>query len=141
MPARPIDITILICTRNRDRLLGETLDSLAQLRVPEPWHCEVLIVDNGSTDRTRATVLGRVAKFTLPLRYLCEATPGKSSAMNAGITASTAEIIACTDDDVRVSRDWLTAACTPLRGPNPYAYAGGPVRPMWDGPCPAWFPR
>jgi len=61
MSGRAIDVTILICTRNRDRLLGETLDSLAQLHVPAPWRCEVLIVDNGSTDRTRETVLDREA--------------------------------------------------------------------------------
>ena len=73
MSSRSIDVTILICTRNRDRLLGETLDSLAQLHVPERWRCEVLIVDNGSIDRTREAVLDRVATFALPLRYLQEA--------------------------------------------------------------------
>lgn len=141
MPSRSIDVTLLICTRNRHRLLAETLDSLAELTIPEQWRCEVLIVDNGSTDRTRETVLDRVSRFALPLRYLHEGTPGKSNAMNAGIAASTAEVLACTDDDVRVGRDWLVAACTPLRGSNPYSYTGGPVRPMWDGPCPDWFPR
>src|SRR6185295_16096740 len=141
MADRAIDVTILICTRNRHQLLSETLDSLAELSIPQHWRCEVLVVDNGSTDRTRETVLDRVSTFALPLRYLHEATPGKSSAMNAGIAASTAEILACTDDDVRVGRDWLVAACTPLRGSTPFSYTGGPVRPMWDGPCPDWFPR
>jgi glycosyltransferase involved in cell wall biosynthesis len=139
--AAPIDITIVICTRNRYELLSETLDSLAALSVPHHWQCEVLVVDNGSSDRTRESVLDRASRFALPLRYLHEATPGKSSAMNAGIAASTAEVLACTDDDVRVGRDWLVAACAPLCGSNRFAYTGGPVRPMWDGPCPDWFPR
>jgi hypothetical protein len=65
MSDRPIDVTVLSCTRDRDRQLGENVDSVAQLHVPEPWQCGVLIVDNGSTD-------------------------GKSSAMTAGIAASTA---------------------------------------------------
>jgi hypothetical protein len=65
MSDRPIDVTVLSCTRDGDRQLGENVDSVAQLHVPEPWQCGVLIVDNGSTD-------------------------GKSSAMTAGIAASTA---------------------------------------------------
>jgi glucosyl-dolichyl phosphate glucuronosyltransferase len=141
MADRAIDVTILICTRNRHLLLGQTLDSLAELAIPQHWRCEVLVVDNGSTDRTRETVLDRAPGFARRLRYLHEARPGKSNAMNAGIAASTADVLASTDDDVRVGRDWLVAACEPLRGSSQFAYTGGPVRPMWDGPCPDWFPR
>lgn len=137
-----MDVTILICTRNRDRLLGETLDILAKLDVPPSWKCEVLVVDNGSTDGTRAAVLGRVTGYPLPLRYLLERAPGKSNALNTGIAATRATVLACTDDDVRVNRDWLRAGCAPLLDPSAgIAYTGGPVQPIWDSPCPDWFPR
>jgi GT2 family glycosyltransferase len=136
------DITILICTRNRDRLLGETLDVIAKLMVPPDWKCEVLVVDNGSTDDTRATVLNRVSDYPLPLRYLYEPKPGKSNALNAGIVATNSTVLACTDDDVRVNVDWLRAGCAPLLDPSAQiAYTGGPVQPIWDSPCPDWFPR
>jgi GT2 family glycosyltransferase len=139
---RPLDVTVLICTRNRHRLLGETLDSLANMSVPAHWRCEVLVVDNHSTDDTRNCVLSRVAHYPLPLRYLDEPVPGKSNAMNTGIAAANATVLACTDDDVRVSPRWLETACGPLLdGNSPYAYSGGPVRPIWSGPCPDWFPR
>ena len=141
---RRMDVTILICTRNRSQLLGETLDVLAKVSVPPGWRCEVLVVDNNSTDDTVKTVMDRVADYPLPLRYLHEATPGKSSAMNAGIAASNATILACTDDDVRVGRNWLEASCGPLLDGGDggeHSYTGGPVRPIWDGPCPDWFPR
>jgi cellulose synthase/poly-beta-1,6-N-acetylglucosamine synthase-like glycosyltransferase len=139
---RPLDITVLICTRNRRRLLNETLDSLAEMAVPAEWRCEVLVVDNHSTDDTRQSVLDRVAGYPLPLRYLDEPVPGKSNAMNTGIAAANAIVLACTDDDVRVSHGWLKAACGPLlERHHMYAYTGGPVHPIWSGPCPDWFPR
>lgn len=137
-----MDVTILICTRNRDRLLGETLDVLAEVDVPRDWACEVLVVDNGSTDGTRALVTEREGSYPLPLRYLFESAPGKSNALNAGMAATSARVIACTDDDVRVTRDWLRAACTPLLDSSAgVSYTGGPVQPIWDSPCPDWFPR
>jgi glycosyltransferase involved in cell wall biosynthesis len=135
-----MDVTILVCTRNRQQLLGETLDSLAEVAVPRGWLCEVLVVDNGSTDETRTIVVERAGRYPLPLRYLHEPAPGLSNAMNAGIRASDATALACTDDDVRVGREWLEAACAPLLADR-CAYTGGPVRPIWDEPPPRWFPR
>jgi len=137
-----MDVTVLICTCNRRDLLGETLDSLAEMAIPESWRCEILVVDNGSTDDTRAAVLNRAPDSRLPVRYIYEPALGKSNAMNAGIGTSDARVLACTDDDVRVTRDWLTAGCAPLLARSDgFAYTGGPVRPIWDGPCPGWFPR
>ena len=122
---RSFDVAILICTRNRRRLLQETLESLAQLSIPPAWRCEVVVVDNDSTDDTRETVLRRAADYPLPLRCLHEPALGKSNAMNAGIAASDATVFACTDDDVRVSADWLEAGCEPLlAGSGAFAYTG-----------------
>jgi glycosyltransferase involved in cell wall biosynthesis len=145
MPAadqRNLDVTILICTRNRRRLLNETLDCLEEMTIPARWRCEVLVVDNHSTDDTQASVLERISRYQLPLRYIDEPSPGKSNAMNTGIAAANGTVLACTDDDVRVSRRWLEAACGPLLDERyEHSYTGGPVRPIWDGPCPDWFPR
>lgn len=41
--AQPVDVTILICTRNRHRLLGDTLDGVAHIAIPGAWRCEVLV--------------------------------------------------------------------------------------------------
>jgi glycosyltransferase involved in cell wall biosynthesis len=135
------DVTILICTRNRRPFLTQTLDSLAQMSIPADWRCEVLIVDNASTDDTARSVLDRIPDYPLPLRYLIEPQPGKSNAMNTGIAAASGTVLACTDDDVKVSRQWLETACRPLLENGEPSYTGGPVRPIWSGPCPDWFPR
>jgi len=74
----------------------------------------------------------------VPLRYLFEPRQGRSTALNAGIAASSAAIIAMTDDDVRVEPGWLDAACDAIED-SAVAYAGGPVTPIWESPPPPWL--
>jgi glycosyltransferase involved in cell wall biosynthesis len=130
--------TVLIATYNRAGLLDETLDSIRELRVAAGRRWEVIVVDNNSTDGTRAVVERQARDYPVPLRYLFEARQGRSTALNTGIVASAADVIAMTDDDVRVEPGWLDAACDALEDPS-VAYAGGPVSPIWEAPPPAWL--
>jgi glycosyltransferase involved in cell wall biosynthesis len=121
-------------------MLQATLESLAAMdEVAGTW--DVLVVDNNSTDTTAATVAAMAPSFPVPLRYLREPRQGKSHALNTGIAASEADIIAFTDDDVLVGRDWLTSAIEPLLSRSDVDYTGGPVRAIWGGTPPAWLPR
>src|SRR3954453_6476212 len=79
------DLTVLICTWNRASLLGETLDSIARVDIPEGLAWEVLVVDNNSTDATVDVVRARARAFPVPLRYVFEPRQGKSCAMNTGL--------------------------------------------------------
>ena len=130
--------TVLIATYNRAALLDETLASLRDVRVKAARRWDVIVVDNNSTDDTRAVIERQARDFPVPLRYLFEAQQGRSSALNAGIATSHAAIIAMTDDDVRVEPGWLDAACDALEDAS-LAYAGGPVSPIWGAPPPAWL--
>lgn len=137
---RTLDATVLIATHNRSRLLDETLTCLAEMPVSPALAWEVIVIDNNSTDGTRATVEGHQHTFPVPLRYLSERHQGRSSALNAGIAQARGRVLAFTDDDVRVQDGWLDAACGPLLGESPAAdYAGGPVRPIWEVPPPKWL--
>ena len=140
-PARPLDATVLICTYNRGDLLADTLDSLARSQTSGlRWN--VIVVDNNSTDHTADVVTARIAGFPVALRYLFEPRQGKSYALNTGIAESDAAIIVFTDDDVRVDDGWLAAACRPMltaTGDAGIDYTGGPVRPIWELPCPSWL--
>lgn len=136
----PLDATVLIATYNRAALLDETLHYLAAMRVSPALSWDVIVVDNNSTDETRAVVERHIPGFPVRLQYLFEARQGRSSALNAGIVAATGKVLAFTDDDVRVVDGWLDAACAPLmRGDAALAYTGGPVRPIWGATPPAWL--
>jgi glycosyltransferase involved in cell wall biosynthesis len=134
-----LDATVLICTWNRAEFLRSTLQSLAALPVDHALRWEVLVVDNNSTDHSRDTVLSFIEKYPVPLRYVFEERQGKSCAMNAGLSMSTAPLVVFTDDDVRVPPSWLRAACQPFLENSHIAYTGGPVRPMWETAPPEWF--
>jgi len=135
-----MDATVLICTYNRGDRLGETLDSLARTRFARaPLRWEVLVVDNNSTDHTRDVVESRIDGYPVTLRYLFEARQGKSHALNTGLAATTAAIVAFTDDDVRVTAEWLEAGCRPMIDDSSIDYTGGPVYPIWEREIPAWL--
>jgi glycosyltransferase involved in cell wall biosynthesis len=131
------DITVLIATYNRSALLGETLDVLAQSHPPGSRSWDVVIIDNNSRDDTRQVVESRQATFPVPLRYLFEARPGRSAALNAARRATTAPLLMYTDDDVQVAPRWLALGADALA--EGWAYVGGPVDPLWEAPRPAWL--
>ena len=130
--------SVIIATYNRAEELVKTLESLKNLESTGPW--EVIIVDNNSPDNTRDVVLERVESFPVPLRYVMEKEQGRSAALNAGIRVAQGEIMAITDDDVRVDPQWLknseraldTLGCD---------YVGGKALPIWSGKLPNWLPN
>jgi glucosyl-dolichyl phosphate glucuronosyltransferase len=128
---------VVIPTHNRAEDLRETLASLRGLTTRASW--EVLVVDNKSTDHTRAVVEESQREFPAPLRYLLETEQGRSAALNAGFRAARGEIILTTDDDVRVAQDWLDQAVAALQRFR-CAYVGGRVLPIWGGRRPSWMP-
>jgi glucosyl-dolichyl phosphate glucuronosyltransferase len=119
-----MSVSIIICTANRAESLRETLDSLDCVDVPVQLQCELLVVDNASTDDTRKVVEMRSLR-SMPIRYLYEPKRGQANARNTGLAASTGEVIVFTDDDVRPRSDWLARMCAPILAREAEAVAGG----------------
>ena len=133
-------VSVVIPTFNRAAPLAATLDSLARLQTRSVPNWEVVVVDNNSSDDTAAVVRSRQATFPVTLRYEYERAQGRSNALNRGISASTAPVIACIDDDVVVAERWLDEAIGPLITPERgIDYTGGPVQPIWEAARPTWL--
>ena len=130
--------SVIIATYNRAEELVKTIASLKKLESTKPW--EVIIVDNNSRDTTRDVVLKAVDSFPVPLHYLLEKEQGRSAALNAGIRAAKGEILAITDDDVRVDPLWLRNAEQALERLQ-CDYVGGKALPIWSGKIPNWMPN
>ncbi|GAI88184.1 unnamed protein product, partial [marine sediment metagenome] len=101
------DISIIICTFNRYVKLKKVLNYINELIVPDELKYEVIIVDNNSNDKTKGIVERFIKKKPQIFKYLFEQKQGKSYALNSGIKNAHGEIIAFTDDDVRIDRKWL----------------------------------
>lgn len=101
-----IAISLIICTRNRAEALARALASVAALAFDGTW--EAVIVDNGSTDRTREAIEAFAAEVAFPVIYVHQPVKGLSNARNAGLAKASGSIIAFTDDDCFVAPDFLT---------------------------------
>ena len=130
--------SVIIATYNRAEELVKTLASLKDLDSTGLW--EVIIVDNNSTDETGEAVRNASESFPVPLHYVVEREQGRSAALNAGIRAASGEILAITDDDVRVDSDWLVNAERALDALQ-CDYVGGKALPIWSGKVPDWMPN
>ncbi len=131
-----MDFTVLIVTHNRADSLRLTLQSLARCVTTRTW--DVLVVDNGSTDHTRALVQELAPTFPVPLACLSEPVLGKYGALNAGLHHTTSTFVGATDDDAIVARDWLQTACDALVRCDA-DFVGGRVYADWSAPPPAWL--
>ena len=119
-----MDVSVMICTRNRASFLKDTLQSLKQLNVPPSLHVELLVVDNGSTDHT-PDVVQQFHSGPVNLRLCRETTPGLSNARNTGLRNASGSTLLFTDDDVRVPRNWIVDMTAPIRSGEADAVAGG----------------
>lgn len=123
-----MEVSIIICTRNRASSLKATLESLGKMGVPPGFAVELLVVDNGSTDNTAEVVSGAGLKNFI-VRHLLEPKPGLSRARNAGVTAASGEILLFTDDDIRVPTNWLAVMSDPILKGVADAVGGGVIFP------------
>lgn len=130
-------VTVAICTYDRADLLEVTLDSVADMSVPREMEWELLVVDNNSTDATREVVAGY--EGVLPVRYLLETKQGLSHARNRAVREARGEYIVWTDDDVRVSENWLAAYGDAFRSWPDTLFFGGPLLPWFEGEPPGWL--
>jgi len=100
-----MDLSLIICTRDRCEQLARCLHSLRALAFERPW--ELIVVDNGSTDGTSAVVKEFIDNSGLKAVYLFEPNRGKSTALNTALRTAQGRILAFTDDDCYPAPDFL----------------------------------
>lgn len=129
--ARPVTpaVAVVMATYRRPALLRRCLEALLQQTLAHEAY-EVIVVDDGRSAETRAVVEELATRSAAPrLRYLLpEGSRGPAGARNRGWRASTAAVIAFTDDDTVPDADWLRQGLAAL-GPH-VAVCGRVIVPM-----------
>jgi glycosyltransferase involved in cell wall biosynthesis len=133
-----MNCSVVLCTFNRCQSLRKALESVAASELPESVTWEVLVVDNNSTDDTRAVAEEFCRRYPNRFRYLFEAQQGKSHALNAGIREARGDIVAFVDDDVTVEPTWLQNLTAPLYE-SEWAGSGGRIFLDQDLSPPRWL--
>jgi glycosyltransferase involved in cell wall biosynthesis len=104
-------VSVVVPFFDNERHIAECIESLlGQDDVGGVF--EVIFVDNGSTDAS-PSVVARYPELTV----LEEPTPGAYAARNAGIRRARSPLIAFTDADCVVDRDWLRSVRTGMEDP------------------------
>ncbi|HEU4780464.1 MAG TPA: glycosyltransferase family 2 protein [Steroidobacteraceae bacterium] len=138
-PGTPVpEASIVIGTLDRCELLGRAIRSILEQGC-DPRRYEIVVVDNGSKDRTRQ-VVEEISAGANNVRYVVEPRLGLSIARNRGIAESRAPIIGFFDDDGTAEPGWLVKMLELFRQEPDIGAAGGLIRVAWPGSQPEWMP-
>jgi len=122
-PHQPM-ISVVVCAYNADSTMEGCLASFQHVEYP---NFEVIVVDDGSTDKTGEISDKYAAKFPF-IHVIHQPNLGLSAARNVGMYASKGEIVAYTDSDCYVDPHWLTYMAWAFQD-NRFAAIGGPNLP------------
>jgi cellulose synthase/poly-beta-1,6-N-acetylglucosamine synthase-like glycosyltransferase len=114
-------VTVVVPVRNGAETLPETLAALA-MQIGGPRPVEIVIVDDGSRDQSRA-IVDDFARY-MPLRVLDGPRRGAAAAVNCGIRAASHPVIAQIDQDVALEPGWLERVVTLFDDPRVGAIQG-----------------
>jgi glycosyltransferase involved in cell wall biosynthesis len=117
-------VTIVICTFNRKKFLEKCLESIFAIKYPKSLY-EVIVVDGGSTDGTK-----ELCKKFPNIRFVVEERYGLAAARNKGAELSRGSIVAYTDDDCIVDKQWLRNLVAGFQLFGHVIGVGGPVFPL-----------
>jgi len=112
-----ISASVVIPVLNGEDTIGDLLAALTRQRRVAGVD-ELIVVDNGSTDRTREIV----AQYNVTLLH--EPKRGPSAARNQGLYNSSNELVVYLDADTVPSRDWIREICAPFEDPGVIIVSG-----------------
>ena len=118
----PIDFSIIIPAKNEEFNMGQCLDSINQVDY-EKGRYEIIVVDNGSSDRTVDVAANKgAAVFVQPDLTI-------AALRNFGARMAKGKILAFLDADCTVAADWLNAAARYLDDTSIAVYGSAPRVP------------
>ena len=118
------DTSLIICTRNRPKLLFDLVESIIQ---GDEVPTEMIIIDDSDVphDRLPDMTTSRICE----IRYIWNQSIGLSRANNTGIATAKYDIIVFTQDDVLVTPAWFGTIVRALLQASPRSVVTGQVLP------------
>lgn len=104
-------LSVIVPVRDGERYLRQLLASLERQRCDFEW--ELIVVDNGSTDRSAQTARSFGARIGRVV-VLAEPRAGKANALNAGVAAASGSLLLFLDADDEVGDGYLQAMADAL---------------------------
>jgi len=127
-------ISVVVPALNEEKYIGRCLSSLTNQTYPRELY-EIIVVDNGSTDRTAEIARGRGAKVVY------EPQRGVSRARHRGAQEARGEVIAGTDADAVAPPTWLEEIARAIGRDETLGLVTGPVVFHDGSHFERWFTR
>jgi cellulose synthase/poly-beta-1,6-N-acetylglucosamine synthase-like glycosyltransferase len=131
--ARPT-VTMVVPAHDEAAVIGEKVDDCLAQEYPAE-RLEVLVVSDGSTDRTEEIVGERAARDPR-VRLVAIPRSGKAAALDQGALTATGEILVLTDANALLAPGSLARLVEPFADPMSVACAGGNATAAAAGPMP-----
>jgi cellulose synthase/poly-beta-1,6-N-acetylglucosamine synthase-like glycosyltransferase len=112
-------VTIIVPAYNEQKTLEKTIGSLLALKYPKEKY-EILIIDDGSTDRTWE-IAKRLEKSNNIIKAYHQKNAGKGSALNFALKKAKGEFVGALDADSFVDPDALNAILSRFDDPKTMA--------------------
>lgn len=136
---KTIEVSIVVCTANREELLKKCLDSLLK-QTAKAGSFEVLIVDN-SVKKSAKEIVKDSQKTNKNFKYIHERKTGLSFARNSGWQEARGKFVAYIDDDSIADRNWIQNIISFIAGHPEVLVFGGPFGRYALIPIPRWYPK
>lgn len=135
-------ISIIICTYNRVKYIGECLSSLVNQTLSKELY-EIVIVNNNSTDNTAEICESFIENYKEHnVTYVIERQQGLSFARNRGLKEAEGNIVIFIDDDGQANNDYLEKVYFYFSTEENLVSAGGKVLPKYEGGTePKWMSK
>lgn len=103
---RAMQATIIIPTYNRADILQECLERLLDQDFIKSEY-EIIVVDDGSTDKTKQVVEGEIKNSSVEIRYLYQKNQGQGIARNYALRYAKGKVVILIGDDILVLPDFV----------------------------------
>lgn len=129
--------SIIIPTCGRPVAVKKAISSV-QASISNCNFAEILVVDNNQSEFLSNELFKYCKTLGSKINYIQEKSPGLTAARHCGMIHAKGNWLTFIDDDVTVSKDWLTALQSEFTDPN-VGMVGGPSIPNFTGSIPNWF--
>jgi dolichyl-phosphate beta-glucosyltransferase len=120
LPRPTVDLEMVVPAYNEERRIGSTLERMRGFLREQPYSAALVVVDNGSGDRTADAVAELQGSHEIPIHLINCARRGKGAAVRRGVLSSSADCVGFCDADLATPIETLDLAW-------PLLLAGSPI--------------
>jgi glycosyltransferase involved in cell wall biosynthesis len=136
-------VSVIVCCYNSALRLQQTLQYLSLQQLKNNVCCEIIVVDNNSTDNTavEAQRIWNILQSDIPFKVVAEPQPGLSAARKKGVDTASFDYIIFCDDDNWLDKNYVQVVYDFFEVNAEYAVVGGQISPAFEEGfiVPDWF--